>query len=314
VIIDPRHLIQLHVIVELGSFHSAAGRLGLTQPGLSRNIRLLESRLGVQLLVRGKHGAHPTDEGKALASYGRKLYELSQQASTAGTSLRQGDVGELRLGASFSMANSLIAEPVSRFLINRPKASIRVTPGSTLQLLEKLDSGQLDLVIGGTQMLPPEHGLRFEPLLENNLEVIARIDHPLAHADAVTPAELRHYRWVACLEPDPLRCDVDAAMVSLGVMRGAIAMETASLSLLSEVLERTDFLSLIPSPVALSLVRSGRFSRLAVHNRYPLRPLGIASRADSQTSPLSNAFIQALREWARDHQHDLEIRHALALP
>lgn len=57
-------------------------------------------------------------------------------------------MGELRVGAAFSMANSLIAEPVSRFLMTRPKASIRVTPGPTLQLLEKLDNGQLDLVVG----------------------------------------------------------------------------------------------------------------------------------------------------------------------
>lgn len=297
-IIDPRHLIQLHVITELGSFHAAAGRLGLTQPGLSRNIRLLESRLGVQLLVRGKHGATPTDEGKSLASYGRALYELSQQASMAGTSLRQGDVGELRLGTAFSMANSLIAEPLSRFLMDRPKTSIRVLAGPTLQLLEQLDSGQLDLVIGGTQMLAPDHGLCFEPLLENNLEVVARIDHPLGKIDEVTTAALRGYRWVTCLNQDPLRCDVDAAMVSLGVMRDAIALETASLSLLGQVLQCTDFLSLIPSPVARSLVDSGGFACLPVASAYPLRPLGIAYRSDTQGSPLLNAFISALREWA----------------
>lgn len=114
-LVDPRHLVQLYTIVEVGSFVAAAERLGLTQPGLSRNIRILEARIGVKLLNRGKHGATPTDEGKVLAAYGRTLRELTQQAATIGTSVQRGEIGELRVGASFTIANGLIAEPVSRF-------------------------------------------------------------------------------------------------------------------------------------------------------------------------------------------------------
>ena len=298
-IIDPRHLIQLHLIVELGSFHAAAESLNLTQPGLSRTIRLLESRLGVQLLVRGKHGSFATHEGKTLASYGRKLYEMSLQAAATGTALQKGDVGELRIGAAFYLANELLAEPVSRFLATRDKASIRITPGATPHLLEALDNGQFDLVIGGTQMLAPDHGLSFEPLLSNTLDIVARVDHPLARLESVTLAQLRSYRWVACLEQDPLRRDVDAGMASLGLMRDAIALETASMELVSQVLEHTDFLSMLPSPLASSRVTRGHLSRIKLDNTYALRPIGVAYRADTALSPLINAFLKELRRWAQ---------------
>ncbi|RKP53522.1 LysR family transcriptional regulator [Pararobbsia silviterrae] len=302
VLIDPRHLIQLHLIVELGSFHSAAERLGLTQPGVSRNIRLLESRIGVRLLVRGKHGATPTDEGKTLANYGRMLFELSQQAAEVSTAVHDGAFGELRLGLSFSLANGVMSEPISRFLAERHKTSIRVVPGPTPRLLEELDGGQVDLVVGGTQMLPEEHGLRFEPLVDNELVIVGREDHPLDRDAKVTVRELGAYRWVTCPELDPLRRDVEAGMAALGLTRDAIALETASLSLVVDVLTRTDFLTMIPSPLAATLTASGRFAQIAPENTYKLRPIGVAYRANAHIPPIATAFIKFLRAWAHENR------------
>ncbi|WP_322044698.1 LysR family transcriptional regulator [Paraburkholderia sp. J67] len=300
-LIDPRHLIQLHMIVELGSFHSAAERLGLTQPGLSRNIRLLEQRIGVRLLNRGKHGAIPTDEGKTLAAYGRMLFDLSQQAAEMSTAVHRGEVGELRLGVSFSLANGVMSEPISRFLAQRQKTSVRVLPGPTPRLLEELDGGQLDLVVGGTQMLPEDHGLRFEPLVDNELVIIGRNGHPLQGVENVSVAQLQQYRWVACLEQDPLRRDVEAGMARFGLTRDAVALETASLSLVVDVLGRTDFLTMIPSPLAATLTATGRYTLIKPDGNYKLRPIGVAYRINAYVPPIATAFIQFLRAWAKEN-------------
>jgi LysR family transcriptional regulator, pca operon transcriptional activator len=305
VLVDPRHLVQLYTIVEVGSFVAAAERLGLTQPGLSRNIRILESRIGVKLLNRGKHGATPTDEGKVLAAYGRTLRELTQQAATIGTSVQRGEVGDLRLGASFSIANGLIAEPISRFLERRPKASVRVVPGPTPHLLQELDAGQLDLVVGGVQLLAQQHGVRFEPLVENQLVVIGRRDHPLSALDPVPATALAQARWIMCSQHDPLRIDVEAGMTSLGLSREAVAMETGSTSLVVDVLTQTDFLTMVPSGFAFSLVADGKISRLKLATRYTLRPIGVAYRSNGDIPPVALAFIRMLREWAKTHAHAL---------
>lgn len=300
-LIDPKYLIQLHMIVELGSFISAAERLGLTQPGLTRNIRLLEARIGARLLIRGKHGAIPTDEGKALAAFGRMLYEVAQQAASVSSSVHRGEFGRIRLGASFSVCNGLIAEPISRFLSSRPKTSIKVVSGPTLRLLEELDAGRLDLVVGGTQVLSEDHGLRFEPLMENELLVIGGVTHPLRDARNVTPASLQNFRWVVSIEEDPLRSDVEAAMASLRVKGDNVGLETSSLSLIIDVLNQADFLTMIPSALALPLVQLGRVSRLHLKNKFPLRPIGVAYRKNNYTSPAASAFIATLRDWAEGH-------------
>jgi LysR family pca operon transcriptional activator len=299
VLVDPRHLVQLYTIVEVGSFVAAAERLGLTQPGLSRNIRILEARIGVKLLNRGKHGATPTDEGKVLAAYGRTLRELTQQAATIGASVQRGEIGELRIGASFSIANGLIADPVSRFLERRPKASVRVIPGPTPQLLQELDAGQLDLVVGGIQLVAQQHGVRFEPLAENQLVVIGRHDHPLSNLDPVPLAALLEARWVVCSQHDPLRIDVESGKTSLGLSRDCVALETGSTSLVVDVLTQTDFLSMMPSAFASSLVADGKISRLKLETKFTLRPIGVAYRSNGDIPPVALAFIKVLREWAK---------------
>lgn len=304
-LVDPRHLVQLYTIVEVGSFVAAAERLGLTQPGLSRNIRILEARIGVKLLNRGKHGATPTDEGKILAAYGRTLRELTHQAATIGTSVQRGEVGELRLGASFSIANGLIAEPISRFLERRPKASVRVIPGATPHLVQELDAGQLDLVVGGIQLVAQQHGVRFEPLVENQLVVIGRRDHPLCSLDPVPAAALMEARWIVCSQHDPLRVDVESGMTSLGLTRESVALETGSTSLVVDVLTQSDFLAMMPSGFASSLMADGKISRLKLAATFTLRPIGVAYRSNGDIPPVALAFMKMLREWAKSHAHAL---------
>lgn len=304
-LVDPRHLVQLYTIVELGSFVAAAERLGLTQPGLSRNIRVLEARMGVKLLNRGKHGATPTDEGKVLATYGRTMRELTQHAATISTAVQRGEVGELRLGASFSIANGLIAEPISRFLNQRPKASVRVVPGPTPQLLQELDSGQLDLVVGGIQLVAEQHGVRFEPLVDNQLVVIGRRDHPLSAQESVPATALLKARWIMCSQYDPIRIDVESGMTSLGLSREHVAMETGSTSLVVDVLTQTDFLTMVPSGFAFSLTAEGKISRLRLATSFNLRPIGIAYRSNGDIPPVALAFMKMLREWAKAHANAL---------
>ena len=64
--IDPRHLLQFHEIIRTGSFTRAAETLGLTQPALTRNMKLMEGRLGFELMVRSRQGIVPTALGERI--------------------------------------------------------------------------------------------------------------------------------------------------------------------------------------------------------------------------------------------------------
>jgi DNA-binding transcriptional LysR family regulator len=71
--IDPRRLLDLLAVARHGSFSGAAEALGVSQPGLSQSIALLEHGLGVRVLERSRHGARLTEPGEALVFHARAL-------------------------------------------------------------------------------------------------------------------------------------------------------------------------------------------------------------------------------------------------
>ena len=97
--LDPKHLAQLSVVVEAGSFQSAADRLGLTQPALSRNMKTLEARLGAPLFRRTGRRSIPNSLGMRLARNGLAIRLAEEQAGIVADQSVQGSVGELRIGA-----------------------------------------------------------------------------------------------------------------------------------------------------------------------------------------------------------------------
>src|SRR5436190_16048085 len=101
------NLWQLHVFLEVaeaGSFSAAAVRLHLTQPGVSQQIRALESHLGTHLFVRRGHGVELTTAGYDLLDPARRMITLSEQTERTLMS-RSGQVsGRIRLGCALTSA------------------------------------------------------------------------------------------------------------------------------------------------------------------------------------------------------------------
>ena len=92
--LDPKHLAQLSVIVEAGSYQTAADRLGLTQPALSRNMKALEGRLGATLFNRDGRKSVPNALGLRLARNGKSIRLAEEQASILAEQSAQGAVGD----------------------------------------------------------------------------------------------------------------------------------------------------------------------------------------------------------------------------
>src|SRR5919199_1601674 len=99
--LDVDKLATLRAVVERGSFSAAGEALSLTQPAVSRQVSLLERRLGTQLVRRTRRGVFPTEAGRVLVEHteailARLALAESQVAELAG--LRR---GEVRLGSFF---------------------------------------------------------------------------------------------------------------------------------------------------------------------------------------------------------------------
>ncbi len=134
-------------VISEGSMTGAADKLFLTQPAISQQIRNLEEDLGVDLLVRGVRQIKPTLQGEVLFDYAKRILQLSQQAEVAVKAMGAELTGQLRVGSLDSIGVQLMSPIVSRLLKHNPELNIKVEYGKGIELIQRFNAGELDLLI-----------------------------------------------------------------------------------------------------------------------------------------------------------------------
>ena len=89
--------------------------LGLTQPALTRNIKLMESRLGFELMVRSRQGIMPTPFGECILKKAAAIVLAEHRISKLTDNLRYGYKAELRAGCTPTLNLHALAQPVADF-------------------------------------------------------------------------------------------------------------------------------------------------------------------------------------------------------
>jgi DNA-binding transcriptional LysR family regulator len=205
--LDVGKLATLRAVVAHGSFSAAGDALNLTQPAVSRQVSLLERRVGTQLVRRTQQGVVPTEAGRLLVEHtdailGRLALAEAEVADVAG--VRR---GRLRLGSFFTALIYLSSELAAALEARHPDlfaaqpAVIEDALVDREAALRGLRTGELDLAI------VYEHEFEApEPPAPDDVELIALFDdpprallpagHPLAGAREVSPRDLARETWI----------------------------------------------------------------------------------------------------------------------
>jgi DNA-binding transcriptional LysR family regulator len=121
-----RHLRYFVAIAEEQSFTRAAERLWIAQPGLSTQIRRLESELGVKLFERHTRGVTLTEAGTLFLERARAALAATDRAAAVGRDLQAGVIGNVRLGIATEASSSRAADLLRRFNRERPGVELTV--------------------------------------------------------------------------------------------------------------------------------------------------------------------------------------------
>jgi DNA-binding transcriptional LysR family regulator len=189
-----RHLRYFVAIAEERSFTRAAERLWVAQPGLSTQMRRLESELGVQLFVRHTRGVDLTDAGELLLERARTVLVAADAARSTGHDLEEGLVGSVRLGIVTCAGWPGTSALLGQFGHERPAVELTVVEAYVGTLLRDLGDGRLDAIIA-----PSEFGSADLPRVRLGCEpwlVLAGRGHPLAGAGPIAARELERQRFV----------------------------------------------------------------------------------------------------------------------
>jgi DNA-binding transcriptional LysR family regulator len=189
-----RHLRYFVAIAEERSFTRASERLWVAQPGLSTQIRRLESELGVRLFERHARGVDLTDAGELLLERARTALAAADAARATGHDLEEGLVGSLRLGIVTGAGWPGTSALFGHFGAERPAVELTVMESYAGTLLRDLRDGRLDAMIAPSEFASAE--LRRVRLGREPWLVVAGPSHPLAGSGPIAAAELEGQRFV----------------------------------------------------------------------------------------------------------------------
>lgn len=291
--LDPKHLAQLSVIVEAGSFQAAADRLGLTQPALSRNMSTLESRLGSNLFHREGRRSIPSKLGLRLARNGLSIRLAEEEAGIIADQSAKGAMGELRIGAPPIIAGRFLTNALSEFTRTNPHCSIELRTGLVHELRAMLERGQIDLVFGPQSLVNPNASLEFEHLVDDRVGILCRAEHALTKRQNVQVSNLETQSWLAHSRGSLLRQQTEAAMIASGVKSMHIAIETDSIRTVLEIVANTDLITTMPRvTTAPYLERNLTFLEFD-HPQFR-RQIGIIRRRNSPENRVEAHFLKIL--------------------
>ncbi|WP_042478821.1 LysR family transcriptional regulator [Bacillus ndiopicus] len=165
-------------------FTRAAEKLGITQPSLSQQIRLLEHEIGMPLFDRVGKKTLLTEAGRALLHHSYNVFHELSQARAAISELQGLERGTLKIGALLTVVNYLLPPTVMGFHNSYPNVELSLLGLRTGDIYNGLLQNELDL---GIVFLPMEHeDLETIPLYQENLALAVAVDHPIAQAAFVT--------------------------------------------------------------------------------------------------------------------------------
>src|SRR6266568_7163658 len=213
--IDLKWLRSFVVVAEEASFTRAASRVHVAQPGVSAQVRRLESELGQQLLDRSGRSVRLTEVGSAVLPFARAALDAVANARLAVDELAGLVRGQITVGMVSGCALPVLAELLAGFHDLYPGVAITLTEGNSDRLVELLRDGQLDLaLIGSAGAAAP--GVDTAVIVAE--ELVAAVDpgHPLADSGAITVGALRGVPLVSLPCGTGVRAALDAACAEAG--------------------------------------------------------------------------------------------------
>lgn len=294
-----RHLAAFAAVARHGQFASAAQALAITQPGMSKTIRELETSLGVALFERGPRGVTLTPAGRTLLRYTAPALRSIDEGIEAVRSEEPETV--IRLGALSNVEGGLLPETLTTLHRDQPNLRVEVDTGTSAALLSRLRLGELDLVIGRMSEAQEIRDLSFEHLYYEPMIVAVRAGHPALDAsDAPSIDTLSHYPWVIPPRGTTLREQVERYWVEQSI-DPPHAIETLSLPLSRAYVLRSDAAWVTPADTAREPVMSSQMVVVASPVEIRGGSVGFAVNNSQPMSLVARQFCDSVRSTAAEY-------------
>lgn len=171
----------------------AAGALFTSQPGISKQIKLLEEELGLDVFVRnGKRLVAVTEPGETVVSIAQRILLEAENLKRVGEEFSSRLGGTLRIATTHTQARYILPSVVQRFIALYPNVTLNLHQGSPMQIAEMVRSGEVDIGIA-TEAIELFEDLVMLPCYEWNRCVVTPPGHPLLKKKILDIRDIAQY-------------------------------------------------------------------------------------------------------------------------
>lgn len=289
-----RHFVTL---CETQNFHRAAEALNMSQPPLSISIRKLEQELGVALFERQARGVSLTQAGLEALPHARKILAEAEAMADAARATVQGMGGRLSVGFVGSAIYALLPKVVPLFRTERPAVDLRLREATSLEIIQGLEIGELDIGVLRTPVFDPGD-VALEPLSQEEMILLLPKGHRLGGRRLVRLEDLREEPLIGYDRtrlPNFWHLSLNAC--DAAGFQPRIVEEAAHLHTLIALVESGIGVALAPAVSRIPGADRVAYARLTVRGAPLMVGLALATRR-GESRPARDAFIAALREAA----------------
>ncbi len=290
-----KHLQLLLAVDKFRSLGKAAQFMSLTQSAVSKNLAEIESMFDIVLFDRSAAGTQPTTHGQTLLNLARTVLDAFEQTLEEIEAQRHAHSIRLVIGITSLISPLLMAKTIALAKTSSPDSMVRLEEGDLRNLMPRLRSGELDMLISPIEPDYMAVDLKAESLYSERFQLVVSDEHPLLATDNLNWKSLTDYPWVI----PPLPSTMHAKLREIFSVNDATPpkdmMEASSpLSVLSLIQHRLA-IAVWCSQIAALHAQRGLIKVLPFKLSFRPLPIGIISLKEKRHNTLAINFMNHLK-------------------
>jgi DNA-binding transcriptional LysR family regulator len=286
---------QLHIfvsVVDKKSFSKASEAINLSQPTVSTHIKELEDHFQCRLLDRLGKTTEPTRAGMILYDHAKKILSLRDLTESAMLNFLGHTKGNLKIGGSTIPAGYLIPKLMGEFTQNFPDVTMALSAGDTMQIIEAIKLGKIELGVVGA--LKEDPAICQEKLTADEMKLIVPMGHKWAGQESIECSKLFSEPFIAREKGSgtwqSILNSMDRAGFNSQDLNSRVTMGN-SVSVIQGILNRVG-ISILSTIAVANEIKTGRLYALSVKGLNLDRYFYLTLPKKRTQSPICKKFIE----------------------
>lgn len=296
----PFTLKQLYIIKTVSNeknITKAADLLYLSQPYLSKQIKILEQSLKITLFNRKSNELTLTENGKIFLQYCERILDLCEESYRALVDLKIGNRGTLTVGASQTIGTYLMPQIIALFRQNYPQIKLNIEVNSTRLISKQIVDRHIDIaIIGGEVPINLIKNLNLDFFIEDELNLIISQSHPFANKKTIKKEELYNLKFITLNATSTIRHFIDNILQqrSINTNQLNIIMQLNSIESIKTAVSLGLGVAFVSSSAIEKELRLQTIKIIQIENIKITRPLSILTHSQCYKSKAFHLFYNEI--------------------